>query len=162
FARAGFSGAGASALGLPARGANSNRTFPSGPRTRNAENGRPLREMKRCSRSVFPVASSFSTCSRSIGRCRMMRPERKSQRRPDSVLADIGHRLLEYAAAALWAGAQRRLPGKVDLLLRAVAAGLSEIELRAEFRRQLHHGGERLAHAAAEALERADRALRDQ
>ena len=60
-------------------------------RTRYAENGRRVRDDTNCSRSVLPVASSFCICARSIGRCRIMRPERKSQvlSGPDRFLADV-------------------------------------------------------------------------
>src|SRR5581483_1334204 len=74
----------------------------------------------------------------------------------DAVLARVRHRLLEHPAAALRARAERRVSGEVDLLL---GFGLAEIELGLELRRELHHGGERLAEAAAETLERTDRAL---
>ena len=40
---------------------------------------RPFFETKPVRRSVRPVSSSFFICSRSIGCCRIMRPERKSQ-----------------------------------------------------------------------------------
>jgi hypothetical protein len=60
---------------------------------------RPFFETKPVSRSVRPVASSFFICSRSIGCCRIMRPERKSQVRPaDRLFAEIGHAVLEHAA----------------------------------------------------------------
>src|SRR6185503_13719259 len=58
---------------------NSKPIFPSGCLTRNALNRRPFFETKAVNRSVLPVASSFFICSRSIGCCRIMRPERKSQ-----------------------------------------------------------------------------------
>src|SRR5207253_4594227 len=75
--RIGFSSAGFSALG--ARAWNSKPIFPSGCLTRKALNLRPFFETKPVSRSVRPVSSSFFICSRSIGCCRIIRPERKSQ-----------------------------------------------------------------------------------
>src|SRR5688572_25402681 len=41
------------------RGSNSKLTFPSLPRTKYAENGRPFFEINLCSRSVLPSRSSF-------------------------------------------------------------------------------------------------------
>ena len=60
------------------RGANSKPTLPSGCTTRNAENGRRVRADTNCRRSVFFVASSLPICAGSTGRCRIVRPERKS------------------------------------------------------------------------------------
>src|SRR5260221_2188811 len=64
---------------LGGRGANSNPIFPSGCLTRKAEKGRLLRlEINLCRRSVRPVVNSLVICSRSMVRCRMILPERKS------------------------------------------------------------------------------------
>ena len=87
-------------------------------------NVRPFLETKPVSRSVRPVASSFFICSRSIGCCRIRRPERKSQlaRRPDRLFADIGHAVLEHARAALRARAERLLLAESRALRRPSAA----------------------------------------
>src|SRR5207237_8331153 len=79
----------------------------------------------------------------------------------DAVLANVGHRLLEHTAAAFRTNTERCLPGEIHLLLRTLA-GLAEVELCAEFRRQLDDGRERLAHAAAKALQRPAGAFGDQ
>jgi HD-like signal output (HDOD) protein len=59
---------------------NSKPTLPSSPRTRKAENLRLVRlETKPLQQFGAPVSSSLCICSRSIGCCRMILPERKSQ-----------------------------------------------------------------------------------
>jgi hypothetical protein len=89
-ARAGLLGRGLLAgCGFLAAGAlgsffsNSKPTLPSSPRTRKAENLRLVRlETKPRSRSVLPVSRSLYICSRSMGCCRMILPDRKSHDLP--------------------------------------------------------------------------------
>ena len=67
-----------------------------------------------------PVSSSFFICSRSIGCCRMIgrSGSRRSAFGADRVLADVGHAVLEHAAAALRARAERLLAAEVGRFAR--------------------------------------------
>src|SRR6266581_4027672 len=104
-----------------ARGANSKPTLPSAPRTRNAENGLPFREMNRCKRSVLPVASSFCICSGSMGA--YLRPEIELGAELRGEAHHRGKRLAGPAAEAR-EGSHRPLDDqRLDLLGGELAAG---------------------------------------
>ncbi len=97
---------------------NSKPILPSGCRTRNAEKPRLVRAETNCSRSVLPVASSFCICARSIGRCRITRPERKSHvfSGPTAFSQTYACRDLEDARLALRARPERLLAGEIRRL----------------------------------------------
>src|SRR5882762_7541959 len=64
-----------SSLGSDSRSGNSKPTLRSGVTTRNAEKGLPvLLETNSFNRSVLPAESSLTSCSRSIGRCKIVFP----------------------------------------------------------------------------------------
>src|SRR5690606_3620030 len=87
---------------LGALTSNSKPTLPSLPRTRKAENLRRVRaDTKPLSSSVLPSVSSLAICSRSIGCCRMILPERKSQLLPGPT--DFSHTLAMACSNALLA-----------------------------------------------------------
>src|SRR5206468_5709276 len=74
----------------------------------------------------------------------------------DSLFANIGHSILKDSAAALRTIAQGLLASEVDFL---VELRLAKIELQFPIVTQFQHAGERLAHFAAEPLQRPDHAF---
>src|SRR6185436_15820504 len=78
---------------------------------------------------------------------------------PGRLFADIGDPVAEHAATALGTRAERFLARKIDGFGIRLVAVLAEIKLGLEVGAQLDDGDERLAHAAAKTLQRADAAL---
>src|SRR5262249_16496549 len=72
--------------------------------------------------------------------------------RTETFLARVGDAMLEHAAAALGAVAQRLLPAEIGR--RSLVLALAEVELDAEVVRELQAGGKRPAHLAAKTVER--------
>src|SRR5207253_5348930 len=94
--------------------------------TRNALKGLTLREMKRSSKSVLPVSSSFFICSRSTDRCRITLPDQKSHVlfKPNGIFTDVAHSEFENASPAFGTCSQRFLPSKLHGLRCAVVLAI--------------------------------------
>src|SRR5262249_17833091 len=113
--------------------------------------------MNRSSKSVLPLASSLFICSRSIGRCRITLPDRKSQVLfgPTEFSQTLVHPRCEHAPAALRTCSQWFLPREIHGLRCAVLLPVrSEIEFCLEIVAQFKRGMKPFAFPAAKAAQR--------